>query len=89
MEWLGSHLLRSARPFVPNIAVGNSPLNGSASTEDDQAMMQMMCDLVLGELQVEINRVEKEAVSERRGGDGVGGGEYKTLISIINSFWGV
>lgn len=73
MEWLESRLLRSARPFVPSgipFGISRSPSEqqvGNESTEDDQAMLQMMCDLVLGEIQGEINRVERETVG-RKGG---------------------
>jgi len=48
--------LRSARPFVP-MAVHPT------SSEDDNAMLQMMCDLMLDEIQTQIDRVQKEAVS--------------------------
>uniref|UniRef100_A0A914H2X1 Uncharacterized protein n=1 Tax=Globodera rostochiensis TaxID=31243 RepID=A0A914H2X1_GLORO len=50
MAWFESRLLRSARPFVPG---GGGPCRDG-----------MMCDLVLGEIQAEISKAEKE--TERR-----------------------
>uniref|UniRef100_A0A183BY17 Uncharacterized protein n=1 Tax=Globodera pallida TaxID=36090 RepID=A0A183BY17_GLOPA len=63
MAWFESRLLRSARPFVPG---GGGPCRDGVggSAVDDQAMVQMMCDLVLGEIQAEISKAEKE--TERR-----------------------
>ncbi|CAK5078862.1 unnamed protein product [Meloidogyne enterolobii] len=52
-------LLRSARPFVP-MAVHPT------SSEDDNAMLQMMCDLMLDEIQTQIDRVQKEAEQRRQ-----------------------
>uniref|UniRef100_A0A915MBR1 Uncharacterized protein n=1 Tax=Meloidogyne javanica TaxID=6303 RepID=A0A915MBR1_MELJA len=51
--------LRSARPFVP-MAVHPT------SSEDDNAMLQMMCDLMLDEIQTQIDRVQKEAEQRRQ-----------------------
>ncbi|KAL3080829.1 hypothetical protein niasHS_014934 [Heterodera schachtii] len=63
MNWFEPRVLRSARPFVPS---GGERRDEVGKTGDDQAMVQMMCDLVLGEIQAEISRVEKEMERRRQ-----------------------
>ncbi|KAL3114657.1 hypothetical protein niasHT_016288 [Heterodera trifolii] len=63
MNWFEPRVLRSARPFVPS---GGERRDEIGKTGDDQAMVQMMCDLVLGEIQAEISRVEKEMERRRQ-----------------------
>ncbi|KAF7629909.1 hypothetical protein Mgra_00009098 [Meloidogyne graminicola] len=51
--------LHSARPFV---STAIHPTNN----EDDNAMQQMMCDLILDEIQTQIDRVQKETEQRRQ-----------------------
>lgn len=77
-NWRPGRLLRSARPFVPsgirsayaldaaNDTAGNQQQQAHEAANadgDDQAMQQTMCDLVLGEIQTQMDRVHQEAVS--------------------------